>query len=87
MALIKCLQIMIYNPMVSGIDWVKGRNKLYIAISHDGITWNDIYKLEDEEEGEFSYPAIIQSSDGIIHITYTYHRKTIRYVSLKVTEE
>jgi predicted neuraminidase len=80
------LQMLVYNPMMSGKEWMKGRNKLYIAVSPDGITWTDIYKLEDEAEGEFSYPAIIQSSDGVVHITYTFNRKTIRYVSLKITE-
>ncbi|HOM57679.1 MAG TPA: sialidase, partial [Candidatus Latescibacteria bacterium] len=28
---------------------------------------------------EFSYPAIIQSSDGLVHVTYTWNRKGIRY--------
>jgi predicted neuraminidase len=81
------LQMLVYNPMMSGNEWVKGRNKLFVAVSHDGITWTDIYKLEDQSEGEFSYPAIIQSSDGTVHITYTFNRKTIRYVSLKISEK
>ncbi|MEI6694676.1 MAG: sialidase family protein [Bacteroidota bacterium] len=76
------LQLLVYNPMESGKDWVNGRNKLNLAYSYDGKSWTDIYKLEDQTEGEFSYPAIIKSEDGAIHISYTYNRKTIRYVKL-----
>ncbi len=43
----------------------------------------DVLKLENEEEGEFSYPAIIQAENGEIHITYTYDRKKIKYFKLK----
>ena len=34
----------------------------------------------ESDPGEYSYPAIIQGRDGDLHITYTWNRKTIRYV-------
>ncbi|WP_416171491.1 hypothetical protein [Algoriphagus boritolerans] len=40
--------------------------------------------MENEEQGEFSYPAIIQASDGTIHISYTYNRKKIKYIQLSL---
>jgi len=75
--------LMVYNPLASGEDWSDGRNKLNLAVSKDAENWQDILQLENEAEGEFSYPAIIQGENGQIHITYTYNRKKIKYVSLR----
>ena len=75
------LHLVVYNPTVQGRN---GRAKLNIAISEDGLTWNDAFVLEDEETGEFSYPAVIEDSEGRIHITYTYNRLNIKHVVLKV---
>ncbi|AOW11383.1 sialidase [Flavobacterium gilvum] len=77
-------QILAYNPMVSGKDWWLGRSELRLAISKDGKNWTDIYSLENHEKGEYSYPAVIQSEDGNIHISYTDNRKNIHYVSVKI---
>lgn len=80
------LQVLVYNPMNAGENWSDGRRKLNVAMSKDGIHWKDIYILEDAEKGEFSYPAIIQTADGLVHITYTMNRKNIKYVALKINE-
>ena len=76
--------LLVYNPLSSGKEWYNGRNILYIAYSPDGIDWNNVYALENEEEGEFSYPAIIQTSDKLVHVTYTANRKNIRYAVFKI---
>lgn len=56
------------------------RYPLNLAISEDGgETWVNKVTLE-EKEGEFSYPAMIQTRDGLVHITYTYDRKLIKHV-------
>ena len=34
--------------------------------------------------GEYSYPSIAQDGDGLIHVSYTFRRASIRYV--QVTE-
>lgn len=74
--------MLIYNPLLSGKEWFNGRNILRAAISQNGIEWRDVCELENEKKGEFSYPAVIQGSDGKVHITYTYDRKNIKYVVL-----
>jgi predicted neuraminidase len=73
-------QLLIYNPTIRGKG---GRAKLNVAISKDGRKWEDIAIMENEEEGEFSYPAIIQATDGKVHITYTYNRNNVKYVVLE----
>ena len=58
----------------------RGRTPLNIAFSNDdGQTWSPPYVLE-KEPGEYSYPAIIQTSDGRLHITYTWKRQRIKHV-------
>jgi alpha-L-fucosidase len=73
------LHLLVYNPTIQGKD---GRAKLNVAISIDGIKWSDKVILENEEHGEFSYPAVIQAKDGTIHITYTYNRVNVKHVVL-----
>ena len=74
------LQVLVYNPMQSGAEWVNGRNKLNLAVSTDGINWKDIAELENQPDGEFSYPSVIETSDKKVHVVYTANRKWIRHV-------
>ena len=73
--------LLVYNPLINGKD---DRSKLNIAYSEDGNTWEDVYVLEDQTKGEYSYPAIIQDEDDNIHITYTYQRKNIKHLTLAI---
>ena len=73
-------QLIVYNPLIPGKEWFNGRFKLNIAQSVDGKNWKDILVLEDGTKEEYSYPAIIQSSDGKVHISYTFDRKNIKYL-------
>jgi predicted neuraminidase len=57
----------------------KGRSPLNVAISSDGKLWNAALVLEDQP-GEYSYPAVIQTTEGLVHITYTWKRQRIRHV-------
>lgn len=78
--------LLVYNPLLHGKQWYNGRNVLNVAISKDGINWKDVYRLEYHKDGEFSYPAVIQAVGKTIHITYTYRRKTIKYVVLNIKD-
>jgi len=57
----------------------KGRSPLNVAVSTDGRTWEAALVLEDEPNVQFSYPAVIQSEDGLVHITYTWKRLKIKH--------
>jgi predicted neuraminidase len=57
----------------------KGRTPLNVAVSRDGRTWQNAHVLESEP-GEYSYPAVIQTADGLVHITYTWRRERIKHV-------
>ncbi len=46
------------------------RTPLSVAISRDGRTWKRAGNLESGP-GEFSYPCAIQTSDGLVHLSYT----------------
>ena len=61
------------------------RTPLNLAISKDGEHFRVFSTLEDTP-GEYSYPAIILGKNGAIHITYTWNRKRIRYVSLPASQ-
>lgn len=78
----RCL--LIYNPSVFR------RTPISLAISYDdGETWKDFLKLDElkpGEEGELSYPAMIQSDSGDIHITYTWNRKRIKHARVPLAD-
>lgn len=58
------------------------RYPIRIALSLDlGKTWPYYRDLDTGFPGsELSYPSILQSPDGYIHVSYTYNRQTIKYV-------
>jgi predicted neuraminidase len=68
-------QLLVYNHTT------RGRSPLNVSVSTDGLQWQAALVLESEP-GEFSYPAMIQTSDGRVHITYTWKRQRIRHVVL-----
>lgn len=65
--------LLVYNPVE------RGRSPLSVAISKDGKLWTRLIDLETVA-GEYSYPAVIQSRDGLVQITYTHKRKHIKHV-------
>jgi hypothetical protein len=59
----------------------RGRSPLNVSLSRDGTTWEAALVLE-HEPGEFSYPAVIQTSDGRVHITYTWKRQRVKHLTI-----
>jgi predicted neuraminidase len=66
-------QLVVYNPVP------RSRTPLAIAVSRDGRSWAKVLTLEDQP-GEYSYPAVIQTSDGRVHVTYTWKRQRVKHV-------
>jgi len=81
----KNLFLLVNNPLPIGKDWFNGRNILDVEYSKDGLNWSKLFDLEKEEKGEFSYPAIIQTTDKRIHVLYTYDRKYIKHTSFEIS--
>jgi predicted neuraminidase len=67
--------LLVYNHSTSG------RTPLNVALSSDGLAWQSALVLEDAP-CEYSYPAVIQTSNGHVHVTYTWRRERIKHVVL-----
>jgi predicted neuraminidase len=72
-----------------GNDIDDGRYQLSLGISDDeGKTWKSKTLIENDpaKKGNYSYPSLIQTADGLLHMTYSYHpdkeKKSIKYVVL-----
>lgn len=70
-----------------GDDEDDGRYRLSLYLSDDeGQTWKWKRTLENDEQksGRFSYPCLIQTADGLLHISYSYsvgkEGESIKYV-------
>lgn len=78
--LVDSRHLLVYNHVSGKQDSWGERSPLNLAISKDGSTWQAALKLEDTPKGEFSYPAVIQTRDGLVHVTYTWNRAKIKHV-------
>lgn len=79
------MQLLVYNHTIRESDFPAGRNMLNVAISKDGNAWHPVLTLE-RQPGEYSYPAVIQTADGKVHIVYTYRRETVKHVVIDPTK-
>ncbi|MDP4284150.1 MAG: exo-alpha-sialidase [Bacteroidota bacterium] len=71
---------MVYN------DLENGRYRLAVSLSDDeGASWKWTKYLENNKEGGFAYPTVIQTKDGLIHVSYSYsmdRKETIKHAAL-----
>jgi len=66
-------QLLVYNPSS------QRRTPLVVSLSYDGRNWQDSLVLA-HGFGEYSYPSVIQTDDGLVHITYSWNLSRIRHV-------
>lgn len=76
-------QLLVYNHVKPDPSLPNGkgaRTPLNVAVSKDGKNWGAALVLEDSPVSQYSYPAVIQSKDGMVHIVYTWRRERIKHV-------
>ena len=74
-------QLLVYNHVLPPGTAAKGaRTPLNVSVSKDGVKWYAALILEDSPISQYSYPSVIQSSDGLVHIVYTWRRQRIKHV-------
>lgn len=71
--------LLVYNHTQRNVGEPRGRGLLNVALSDDGVSWNAALVLENSPF-EYSYPAVIQTQDGKVHILYTWRRQKVRHV-------
>lgn len=74
--------LLVYNHTNRRQGTPRGREMINVAVSEDGLNWQAALILDNEPRAEFSYPAVIQSRDGKVHITYTWKRKRLTHVTV-----
>lgn len=71
--------VLLYNNATSS------RSPLNLAVSHDGEHFT-MFRTLESDTGEYSYPALVQAANGDLLMTYTWNRKTIKYVRLRLAD-
>lgn len=95
-----CDATQLFNPN-SGIDMIRctggelvlafnhsrsERTPLGVALSEDeGYSW-PLRRMVESAPGEYSYPALLQSSSEELHLLYTWRRRKIRHVSFTLDD-
>lgn len=72
---------LVYNPVEE--NWGE-RSPLELAVSEDnGNTFECVAVLENQKDGEFSYPAITYKNNKL-YITYTFNREKIMFCETEI---
>ena len=75
------MHVLVYNHVLPPGKLAKGaRTPLNVAVSKDGKHWKAALILEDSPISQYSYPAVIQTSDGLLHFAYTWRRTQMKHV-------
>jgi predicted neuraminidase len=65
--------LLAFNPTAAG------RGQLALAVSAEGRQWKILRRVENENNGEFSYPFLVTQGD-VTDLVYTWQRKEIRHM-------
>ncbi|MFC6099356.1 sialidase family protein [Olivibacter domesticus] len=79
--------VLVYNHVLPPGNLAKGpRTPLNVSVSKDGKNWSAALILEDSPISQYSYPAVIQTKDGLLHFIYTWRREKIKHVVVDPNE-
>ena len=68
--------------LVAYNDSTKDRSDLSLALSRDGGgSWSRLVSLLHEEGASFAYPYLFRTSDGMIHLAYTWKSRELRLIT------
>jgi predicted neuraminidase len=57
-----------------------------VSVSKDGVAWTKVATLDDAPNRHgYAYPAVIQTRDGKVHVSYTFNREKVKHVVLDPT--
>ena len=74
---------LVYNHVLPPNNLAKGpRTPLNLSVSKDGKNWSAAVIIEDSPISQYSYPSIIQTADGLLHVIYTWRRQKIKHAVL-----
>lgn len=71
-------------------EHMNARTPLTLAISEDGIKWTKVMDIEtgpihnNAFPSGYCYPNMIEGDDGCLHLVYTWQRRRIKYVKIKL---
>ena len=74
-----------YNHNTNDGEPPYGRDRLNIAVSSDGKRGSAVVELRQAKES-WEYPAVIQTTDDLIHISCTFSRRLIKHLVLNPAE-
>lgn len=83
---VECIRLRSGNWVLICNDTVSGRHRLTAYLSDDeGSAWKWKRALEDYpvEEASASYPSVLQTSDGLVHCTYSFSVKGVEGSTIK----
>jgi predicted neuraminidase len=66
-------------------DSYNTRTPLNLAVSADGEHFK-VFKTLEDGPGQYSYPAIVQASNGDLLTTYSWRRQTIKFVRVPLSD-
>ncbi|MCF6284518.1 MAG: exo-alpha-sialidase, partial [Candidatus Hydrogenedentes bacterium] len=74
--------LIVYTPLAHEKRTLNDKSLLYLAISQDGLSWQQALRLEEQEKGGISELTVLQTDDGLIHVVYFLGHLDAKHVTI-----